>query len=196
MKRILGALLLLTIIGIPAAISGDDDKAAKRIEGLAEKLGRRMFTYPNPSAEQTWLHETAAALLERTKKARDDAYRFDRLARATDALLEASESILNARREASEANDEDDREKAARDLERDYFRVQQAEYFAEKSGEPNAGDYVKCARVLYHQARRAFDEHKYDAAETLGDAAGRVARSLEYLAQAAIPVPVPPRLDP
>ncbi len=197
MKRSFFILTVLTCLLIPESRAWDDkDKTERRIVDLAEKLGRRMFTYPDPTPEQIWLHETAAVLLERTKQVRTDEYRFDRLARATDALLEASEAILEAREEETKADDEDDYEKAARDLEKDYFRVEQAEYFAEKSGEPNAVEYVKFARVLYQQARRAFDEKKYSAAESLGDAAGDVARALEYLAQASIRIPDPPRLKP
>jgi hypothetical protein len=195
--RPLCTLALLLCFALPPPLpAADKDRSAERIENLAEKLGRRLFVYPDPTSEQLWLHETATALLERTKKAREDKWVFDRLARATDALLEASESILDARKEESHVNDEDDHEEAARGLEGDYFRVQQAEYFATKSSEPNADEYLKCARVLYQQARRAFDEQKYDTAETLGDAAGDVARALEYLAQAAIRVPEPPRLEP
>jgi hypothetical protein len=173
------------------------DKPSERIEDLAEKLGRRLYTYADPTVEQVWLHERAAALLERTKSARKDAYRFDRLARATDAVLEASEAILEARQAKNAADAKgDDYEDAARDLENDYFRVRQAEYFAGKSGEDNAAEYVKFARLLYQQARRAFDEKKYETAESLGDAASDVARALEYLAQASIRIPEPPRLEP
>lgn len=200
MNRIFAIAFLGAALALLAA-GGEDDEAAKRerrqrerIEELAEKLGRRMFTYPDPTPGQVWLHDRAAALLERTKQAREDGYRFDRVARATDALLEASESILESREE--EDPDEDDEEDTARDLERDYFRVQQCEYFARQSGEPDAGDYVKLARSLYQQARQAFDAKRFDRAERLGDAASHVAGALEYLAQSAIRVPEPPRLEP
>jgi hypothetical protein len=194
----------LTIIGLVVCLAGgahagDNDKKRahdqeEEIEELAEKLGRRYFTYPDPTPEQKWLHEHAEKLLERTKQSREDPYRFDRLAKATDNLLEASERILQAR--DLENGDEDDRRKAARDLEGDYFRVQQADYFAKRSQEPDSKAYVKMSRTLYQQARRAFDAGQFERAETLGDAAGYVARALESLAQAAIRVPDPPRLKP
>ncbi len=169
-----------------------EKKQREKIEDLSEKLGRRL-RYPEPTPEQTYLHKQAAALLDRVKAASHDDYRFDRLARAADALLEASEEILDARRTEQE-EDEDDRREAALDLQRDYFRIQQADYFAKLSGEPEAGTYIKHARALYQQARQAFDAGEYDRAETLGDAASYIVRALEYLAQAAIGVPEPPRL--
>lgn len=189
---LVGAALLVVPVGGNEKESKREKKQREKIGDLSEKLERR-FQYPEPSPEQTYLHKQAAILLERTKAARDDEYRFDRLARATDALLEASEKILEARR-ANKDDEDDDRRDTALDLQRDYFRVQQAEYFAKLSAEKEAGTYIKHARALYQQARQAFDAGGYDKAETLGDAASYIVRALEYLAQAAIGVPEPPRL--
>lgn len=188
-------LLLVVLAGLLAGggvVAGDDEKDRRDdIRKLERKLDRR-FKYPNPTAEQLFLHKEAAMLLERTKQSIKDGYRFGRLARATDALLEASERILQAPGEKDESDD--DRRKAALDLQRDYFRVQQADYFARQCKEKNAKAYVKHARRVYQLARRAFDAGHYDHSETLGDAAGYIVRALEYLAQAAIRVPEPPRL--
>ncbi len=197
MRILVATLTALGLLAGGLLLADDDDKRERKqreaINDLAEKLGRRVFAYPNLTAEQKWLHDEAASLLERAKQARDRDYQFDRLARAADALLEASERILEAREE-EEDHDEDDREDTARDLERDYFRVQQSEYFAEQSREENAREYVTLARSLYQQARRTFDASQYDRSEKLGDAASYVVRALEYLAQAAVREPEPPRL--
>ena len=169
------------------------ERQRKKIEDLSEKIERRLKVR-NPSKENVFLHERAAVLLVRLMLSREDSYRFDRLARATDALLEASERIFDAREKDRDDDDDDDRRKTALDLQRDYFRLQQAQYFARQSGEKDAKLYVKCARAIYQQARRAFDAQTYEKAETLGDAASYIVRALENLAQAAIRVPEPPRL--
>ena len=197
MPRTLIAIAAVLGLVAGAALLAQDEKKRERkqnekIDDLAEKLGRRMFAYPNSNKDQIWLHEEAARLLERAKQSRDQDYVFDRLIRATDALLEASERVLESREE--EDNDEDDREEAARDLQRDYFRVQQSEYFAKQSKRENAQDYVTLSRSLYQQARSAFDAGRFDGAENLSSAASYVVRALENLAQAAVRVPEPPRL--
>lgn len=161
----------------------------ERLEDLAERMERRL-NYPDPTKEQVWLHNQAAALLERTRGETDHRYRFDRLASATDRLLEASERILEARDQNE--MDPDERADTARSLQNDYFRVQLTEYYAKQGEEENAEEYTKLARSLYQQARRAYDEGLYDRAETLGDAAGYVATALEALAQAAVHVLDPP----
>ncbi len=199
MKRSVIIIGIVVSLAVSIYAGGGDKKKRdqeqdERIEELAEKLGRRYFAYPDPTEEQKWLHQEAENLLERTKQTRDDPYRFDRFAKATDALLEASQRILQARDQDN--GDEEDRRKAARDLEGDYFRVQQGEYFAERSKEDNAAEYLKLSRSLYQQARRAYDAGRFKRAETLGDAAGYLARALESLAQAAIREPDPPRLEP
>jgi hypothetical protein len=168
-----------------------DRRQREKLAELTEKLNRR-FDFLDPTTEQLWLHTQAAALLARAKSAQNDRYRFDRVAGATDALLEASERILEARRQ--DVRDENERAGAARALESDYFRVQQAEYFAKQGKETNAAEYTTLARSLYQQARRAYDRGEFKRARTLGDAAGYLARSLEALAQAAIRVPDPPRM--
>lgn len=196
LRTVLATVAVLAVLAGGGLLADDDDKREERVRekiyDLAEKLGRRVFAYADSTEEQKWLHDQAGDLLERVKLARNEEYRFDRLARATDALLEASERILESREE--EANDKDDKKDAARDLERDYFRVQQVEYFAKQSKEANAQEYVTLARSLYQQARRAFDAAQYDRAENLGDAASYVVRALEYVAQAAVREREPPRL--
>jgi len=184
-----GAALLLS--------AGDESrwerKRREEIKDLTEKFARRL-RYEGLTQEQLYLHRQAAALLERVKQEKTDRYRFDRLAHATEALLEASQRIQEAKREQKGADEEDDQREAARDLEKDYFRVRQADYFARQAKEKEAGDFVRLARKLYQQARAAYDAGDFDKAEDLGDAASYVARAVEYLAQAAIPVPEPPRL--
>lgn len=194
----LAPLLLLAFVLSGPALAGDEkrDKRERRqqekIGELEEKLAER-HRYPKPSPEQVYFHAQAAALLKNLKTLGRDSYRFDRIARAADALLEASQRILEARRQ-TRGKDEHDRREAALDLQEDYFRVQQADYFARQWGSREAGSYVRHARSLYQQARRTYDENELDKAESLGDAASYVVRALENLAQAEIRVPEPPPL--
>jgi hypothetical protein len=138
-----------------------------------------------------FLNQRASMLLERARQT-SEPYQFDRLRRAADALLEATQRIESR---AGEDNDKDDQEKAARTLQRHYFRVQQAEYFAKMSGDPDAALYIPHCRSLYQQARSAYDARKFDRARRLGEAASLVVGALENLAHAAVRVPDPPRLN-
>jgi hypothetical protein len=196
MIRTLFVVALAALLAAGGASLADSREEKRRREGekkiaeLSKKLERRL-QIPEPSEENRFLHRQAASLLERTRQAIGDSYRFDRLARATDALLEASESIFDAR---EKRNKEDDQREVALELQKDYFRLQQAEYFARQSGEPDAELYVKHARALYQQARRAYDAGEYRKAEELGDASSYIVRALENLAQAAVRIPEPPRL--
>jgi len=193
-------LLLLAMVVSGTAIGEDrkrdsdaqkeERKRREAIRELSKKLSRRL-AMPGPAPDSVFLNQRASVLLERTRKTRDP-YQFDRLRRATDALLEATQRIESRE---GEDNDEDDRAKAARTLQRHYFRVQQAEYFAAMSGEPDAALYVPHCRSLYQQARSAYDARQFDRARRLGDAASLVVGALENLAQAAVRVPDPPRLN-
>ena len=194
-------IVLLIALGVAGTAVGEDRKKEsdaqkeerkrhEAIRDLSRKLSRRL-AMPHPAPDSVFLNQRASVLLERTRKIRD-RYQFDRMRRATNALLEATERIESRE---GEDNDEDDRAKAARTLQRHYFRVQQAEYFAAMSGEPDAIQYVPHCRSLYQQARSAYDARQFDRARRLGDAASLVVGALENLAQAAVRVPDPPRLN-
>lgn len=161
----------------------------ERLERLSKTLAWRMNA-PDPGPETTFLHARASELLERTRQARANNFQFDRLARAMDALLRASERIFMSR-EAGEIDDNDKRD-AAEFLQRCYFRVQQAGYFAELSGEKLANQYVTYTRSLYQQARSAYDAHQYDRAQMLGDASSMIVAALENIAHASLRIPDPP----
>ena len=160
---------------------------------MLERLGKTLswrLNAPDPSPECSFLQARAGELLERTKQARGNNFQFDRLSRAVDALLSASERVYFARK-ASQIDDNDKRD-AAEFLQRCYFRVQQAEYFAGLSGEKEAKQYVTYARSLYQQARSAYDAHQYDRAQMLGDASSLIVAALENIAHASLRIPDPP----
>ncbi len=189
------AVLTAGACGITAAQQDPkrERKQEEKLEEMSRKLNRRL-TRSGAAPEHDFLHARAAAILERARGARADDYVFDRLLRAADDLLEASEELFESRTPARQPADASQRE-AALDLQRYYFRVRQAEYFAELSREPDAHLYVQHARSLYQQARRAYDAQQYRRAQKLGEAAGEIVSALEKLAQAAVRIPEPPRLE-
>lgn len=191
-------LVCLAVAGLAACIvtgkqrRSELERQQERIRELRKKLARRN-SLASPSEEQKFLHARAAALLERLKPPVQDGYAFGRISRAADDLLEASEEIAESR-EPESRREQGDREEASRDLQRYYFRVQQAEYFAGLSGESDAAEYVKHSRALYQQGRSAYDAGQYRRARKLGEAAALVVSALERLAQARLSAAEPPRL--
>jgi hypothetical protein len=168
-------------------------KQEEKLQEMSRKLHRRL-TRSGAAPEHDFLHARVAAILERARGARADDYVFDRLLRAADDLLEASEELFESRTPERQPPDASQRE-AALDLQRYYFRVRQADYFAKLSREPDARLYVQHARSLYQQARRAYDAQQYRRARKLGEAAAEIVSALEKLAQAAVRIPEPPRLE-
>jgi hypothetical protein len=173
-----------------AAGTAEDRSSKKKLQDLQRKLERRMAR-PSPTEVNRFLHQQGAALIERAKEARESRYRFDRLARAADDLLEASQRIFESR---ERDDDDEDRSDAARRLERTYLRVQQADYFSQQSKQQDGDAFIRHARALYQQARTAYDQQDYPKADKLADAAGKIVSALERLAQAEVRVPDPPRL--
>jgi hypothetical protein len=161
----------------------------ERLDRLTKSLAWQVNS-PDPGFENVFLHARAADLLERTKQARGNNFQFDRLSRAVDALLRASERIFGAQKAAK--IDDNDKRNAAEFLQRCYFRVQQADYFAGLSGEKDAKKYVTYTRSLYQQARSAYDARQYDRAQMLGDASSLIVAALENIAHASLNIPDPP----
>jgi hypothetical protein len=130
-------------------------------------------------------------LLEHSKEARDNPFRFERLLYASNALLNASDFISWSRKTNPTPQDKDFWGAIGMAIQRCYFRVQQADFFAPLSGEKNSEQYTKLSRSLYQQARGAYDAHDYQKAKNLADASESIVIALESLAQAAIPIPKP-----
>ncbi len=194
MRRLAVVILAILLAGtcvLARQRRSEAEKRQERIQELARKLARRT-AYGSPGEEQKFLHARAAALLERLKANVADAYVFGRVSRAIDDLLKASEEIQESR-EPERAAKPGEREKTARELQRYYFRVQQAEYFAGLSGEGESAAYVKHARALYQQGRSAFDARQYRRARKLAEAAALLVSALEKLAQARVSGQEPPR---
>jgi hypothetical protein len=171
----------------------EERRKEERIKELSRKLGK-LAAMRAPSAEQRFLQARATALLARARELPAGSHEFDRLRRAVGDLLEAGEEILEARQGES-VNADGDQEEAARRLERAYFRIQEGDYFARLSAEPDAGDYLAHSRRLYQEARRDYDARQWRKARKLAEACSEIIEALERLAQARVRIPEPPRIE-
>jgi ElaB/YqjD/DUF883 family membrane-anchored ribosome-binding protein len=169
--------------------SRTDAEKQETMDRLTKMLAWRMSSTES-STEAVFLRARATELLERMKQARGNNFQFDCLASATEALLRATDGIIMARK--ANQIDENDKRDAALNLQKCYFRVQQADYFADLSGEKEAKQFVTYTRSLYQQARSAYDAHQYDRAQMLGDASSQIVAALENIAHASLHIPDPP----
>ncbi len=208
--KILALMIACFMFVVPASVHGAAEQRGARGEGSTgqrdpstltdrdkqerlDHLGKALYWWmslPEPGPDNVFLHARAADLLARTKQLRTNNFQFDRLARAVDALLRASDRIFSARKATQ--TDENDRRDAAEFLQRCYFRAQQADYFADLSGEKETKKYVTLTRSLYQQARGAYDSRQYDRARMLGEASSLLVMALENIAHASLNIPDPP----
>lgn len=196
-------VFLLAALLASFATAADRKKKSPEQEKLEDlnDLSRRynkLASDAGLSEEQQFIHERVAELMDRAREAPAKSYIFDRLESAIDDLLDGSEDIRKVREpdedEAKEDRERDAQSRTARWLERAYFRVKQGDYFGEQSGDPQARDYVRVAGRLYQHGRQAYDGGRFWRARRYADAAREVIDGLESLAQAAVPVPEPPKL--
>jgi len=204
---LVAALLLMAAPGLAAQggrrsdRNSPEQRKAETIRNTSQRLSR-LASRLDLSQENRILGQKVSALLERARQAAAGSYLLDRLESAMDDLLDASEEILESRLDLRERQGNRDRRQdpdearraTVRELERSYFRIQQGDYFARQSQETNAQEYVLLARRLYQLARAAYDAGDYLGARGLSEASQKVIDALESLAQAAVPIPEPPRL--
>ena len=200
---------VLTLAGVllfaPAADAGSKKKKTpeqERVEELRHverKLARRLRVR-GLTADSKFLHDRASELIGRARTQLNDGYLFDRTRKAADALLEASERLIHARLVKEDQHSPEDLEharlKTSSELQKDYFRLLQADFFAQTAKEAQGDSYLMLAQRFYQKARAAYDSGHYEKARKLGDGASWVVRALEYLAQARVRGDEPPRLPP
>ena len=190
------ALALLLCLGTATADANQSRSSRaerNKIEDLDDLSRRfnRQTAFRSLSPQTEFLHARATALMDRARQAEAGSYLFGRLENTIDNLLDAVEEIAKS----EETGDDDDtQERAAKDLERAYFRVRQGDYFARMSTEGDSKAYVKTAQALYQKGRGAYEMKQYRKARRLAEAAREVIDALEDLAQAAVRIPDPPQL--
>ncbi len=204
---LVAALLLMAAPGLAAQGGRRSDRdspeqrKAETIRNTTQRLAR-LSSRPDLSQENRTLGQKVSSLLERSRPAPAGSYLFDRLESAMDDLLDASDEIIESRLDPRDLQGNRDRQQGAdearrttvRELERSYFRIQQGDYFARQSQASDAQEYVLLARRLYQLARAAYDAGDFTGARGLSEASQKVIDALESLAQAAVPIPEPPRL--
>lgn len=173
----------------PGGRSLSEREKQDRLDFLGKFLAKNINA-ADAGADVLFLNTRASELYERAKEAGANNFQFESLTGAVLNLLRASEKVSMAPK--ADRIDEDDKRDAALQLQKCYFRVQQADYFAGLSGEKDAKQYLTQARSLYQQARSAYDTRQYDRAQLLGDAASNIVTALENLAHACLRIPDPP----
>lgn len=119
-----------------------------------------------------------------------DYFGAERRIAAADAFRHAAEHPAHA--EAGPKGPVPQAREIADHLHRVYFHLQQAEYFADSSGDAEAKALPPVARRFYEGARKAFDAGNCFTAEEYAKSADDTVHGLENLAQAAAPEPLPP----
>ena len=180
----------LVLMVVPALAAADDrDEFRDLSKRLREIRGER-------GQHLSFLREQAAGLLDRARAAERRSYVRGRLIEALDSLLDAAELLIRAAKpRRRDDDDDDDKASTARTLEKTYFRVSQADYYARVSKEKRAPEYVTLARRLYQTARSEYDAGAFYKARRIAEAAGEIVGVLDNLAQAAVRVPDPPKLE-
>ncbi|MGH9257791.1 MAG: hypothetical protein ACRD3C_24800 [Vicinamibacterales bacterium] len=188
--------LLFSLVLVVPLVAGSPTAAQDEpIREAAQRL-RNLSARPDLTSENAFLHEQVGSLVERLRKAPPGSFVAGRLELAVKDLLDASERIIESRNgRLSRDASEETRRLMARDLERTYFRIQQADYFSRQSQESSGPQYVWVARRLYQLGRAAYDEREYARVRLLSEACRNIIGALELLAQAVAGVPDPPRLQ-
>jgi hypothetical protein len=120
----------------------------------------------------------------------NELYAADRLQVASDAFLHAAEHSVHL--VEGRTGPIPQAKEIADHLQRVYFRLQQADFFAASSGETEAKSLPVLARRFYEQARKAYDSGSWFAADEYAKSSDDTIRGLENLAQAAVPEPPRP----
>jgi hypothetical protein len=121
----------------------------------------------------------------------NDLFVADRLVAASDAFLHAAEHPLHL--EEGPKGPRPDAEEIANHLQRVYFRLQQADFFARTSGDEEAKQLPGVARKFYERSLGAYDKNDWLGADEFAKSADDTIRGLENLAQSATPPPPGPR---
>ena len=194
MRLILASAVVLLMASSFFAAERSKSREEKKQQEI-RKASRALATFDRSDPDQGFIRDRAQELLLRAEKATAGSYLFERLIEAVDDLLDAGEELAKAARRGGDPEKQPDAAETARHLERTYFRVTQADYYSRISADPNGPDYIKIARRLYQAARREYDGKNFHRARRLAGAAGEIVGALENLAQAAVRIPDPPKLE-
>jgi hypothetical protein len=187
MSRLLTFLFALVVAASFVLAEREKSRDEKKQEEI-RKASRKLASFDRNGPDESFIRD-------RAEQAAAGSYLFERLIDAVDDLLDAGEELNDAARPTNESRKQPEPAETARYLERTYFRVMQADYYSRISADPRGPDYVGMARRLYQAGRREYDSRNYARARRFAGAAGEIVNTLENLAQAAVRVPEPPKLE-
>jgi hypothetical protein len=166
----------------------DEQGIAERIQKVKDRLSQMKLK--DKDAER--LIAIARLELDRAeeKLRANELYAADRLQAASEAFLHAAEHAVHL--VEGPTGPVPQAKEIADHLQRVYFRLQQADFFAASSGETEAKSLPVLARKFYEQARKAYDSGSWFAANEYAKSADDTVRGLENLAQAGMPEPPGP----
>jgi hypothetical protein len=124
---------------------------------------------------------------------RNELFLADRFAAAADAFVHAVEHSEGLQDGPRGPRPDPSSPGVAEHLQRVYFHLQQADYFAKLSGRAEAEPLRQVARRFYEQALRAYDNSDWPGADDFAKTADDTIRGLENLTQAGTPLPPRPR---
>jgi hypothetical protein len=122
----------------------------------------------------------------------NDLSRAERLQAAADAFWRATEHPLHLTQPPKLPHPPVQAREIADHLQRVYFRLQQADFFATLSGDEDAKVLPGIARKFYERSREAYDRSAWFEADECAKSADDTLHGLENLAQ-AVPESAPPQ---
>jgi hypothetical protein len=166
---------------------------ARAIDDHIQKVRRHLEEINPTNQDCEMLLAVARHNLDRAeeKAHANDLFVADRLAAASDAFMHAAEHPLHL--EEGPKGPRPDAEEISSHLQRVYFRLQQADFFAQTSGDENAKQLPDLARKFYERSLQAYDKNDWFGADEFAKSADDTIRGLENLAQSAAPPPPRPR---
>lgn len=195
-KWVLISILVLPVVSFGAQWKTQDGQPKwpdpDWLETSLKETGKKLdvvkdLSQPGPDIESLYskasdLFKQASDVFKRSNQERGNFFRCARLINATNALLDAAYGIYSSRKADRTPQDFWG---VGMVLPAFYFRIQQAGFFASKSGEKNSEQYVMLARSIYQQARSAYEAHEYQKAKYLADASMSIVAALESISHAA-----------
>lgn len=158
---------------------------AKPSDRLAEILRQTATSKAvDKTAQLALAYSRAFAQSGETRLQSGQLFQADRMAEAADALLHVAEHQQHLRM-GGEPKGPPPPVPIQDQLQRTYFRIQQADYFLSQAHDSRAASFPKWSRDFYQLAVRAAERHDSVAAGENAMSAEDIVRALENLAQAA-----------
>ena len=157
---------------------------SKTTDRLAEILRRTATTQAvDKTAQRALAYSRAFAVSGEKRLQSGQSFAADRMAEAADALLHVAEHQQHLRT-GGDLKKPTFPVPIQDQLQRTYFRIQQADYFLSQANDARAASFPKWSRDFYQLAVRAYERHDLLAANENAKSAEDIVRALENLAQA------------